>query len=1426
MKNNSVILTLLCFAFTYSLFAQSPGGVGKTDMSLWVRGDYGVSNSGTLTWSDDSGLGNNAFQPTAGAQAAQSSTMNFNSTFTFDGNSDRFAIANKSYPANESISQLYTFVVYKTDFNNTSYSTNWSFLDFDRSETFNFYVHGNGRLAMSYQSGGTRDLVANTTSNDNNAHIGTFIFNNAVTDESIMRLDGNIDYEEDITSSNIVTLSNRFGFIGDGSEAGAENGGANNIYYDGEIAEIIFYEQNALSAADIQKIESYLAVKYGITLNQSFGSYVNASNVTIWNNLTYWNDIAGIINDSSTGALNQRVTQSNSQDQLTVATTNDYTTLNNDVSRADLPLGSSLLFGNNGNNTGVQVFDAGSSDLILNRKWYFTEVGETGSVYLAMPKSVFNGESIDLIVSTDDTFDNSDTRIPMSSDATHFYTSVNVNDGDRVSFIIKDNFAPGGVLGASLWYKANNGVTLSGGNVEAVADQTGNANNLLQPSAANRPSNADLMNFNPTFTFDGSSDRLPIENKNYTSADNLNQVYVWTVYATTFSDASQASNSYDTTNWAFLDFDRSEWFNTSVSGDGRLGFYYHPSGSTIVDNKAPTITNNGIPHIGGFTFDLNDVNETTIRLNGAVDLVADRTNLALNSNNTRYGFVGDGSEATSFNGTSNNSYYSGDISEVIYFENQVLSTAKIETIESYLAIKYGITLNQTTPTNYYASDWDGTSGTVIWNAADNSAYNNDIAGIGLDERSDLNQRISKSQNTDALVTFALDNDFVSANNASSRTTDHATNLSFMSWGNNNEPMTWSATGATDCSNKRLNRIWRIDETGSVGTVYISVPDDSSTEPSKLPTEDTSLYLITKQSDSDFTTGATMTELTLNGTRWELPAGIDFADGTYFTFETLRATKTAVGSDWSTAADWSPASVPTAIDNVVIPTGIDMAIAASSVVEANQIKVEAGASLTVNTGAALTANCDVVLESVSTSYSSLILDGSILGAVIYNRHINAAATSGNATTFNDLVSAPLTGETFGNFRAANSNILSGTIGGNPAFLFGPYNSTTNVYVNYGPGDDASTLDAGVGYRTGSTDNGTYAFSGTVETSTVTVPVVTSSNLNWNLIGNPYPSYLSVQDFLNDTNNQTIMNNGTYYGIYGYDGAAHDGWTIYNLANTTSTTAITPGQGFFIATEPNVSGSIRFEPVMRTTGNTDDFIVGRSASSPLTYLKLKTNTSDDLYKTAFYFNSNSTLGLDVGYDAVTWHENISDFALYSNLVEGNEGQPYAIQSLHDSDLNNVTIPLGVHSNAGESLTFSIDESTLPMHTEVYLQDALLNTFTLLTTADYTITPANDLSGTGRFYLNISNTALSTNDLTKDALEIYNDPNSTVLVVNGVLQSKASIALIDMQGRVVTTQDLSLHVNSQSVAFKTISAGVYIAKIYGDNYSKSQKVMFYNK
>ena len=537
--------------------------------------------------------------------------------------------------------------------------------------------------------------------------------------------------------------------------------------------------------------------------------------------------------------------------------------------------------------------------------------------------------------------------------------------------------------------------------------------------------------------------------------------------------------------------------------------------------------------------------------------------------------------------------------------------------------------------------------------------------------------------------------------------------------------------------------------------------------------------------------------------------LDSTDGEFedYTINVIGSVTYTYANGWSE----DPNGVATLNDDIIIASG-DTTI--NSNTTCNSVTVHAGAGLTINTGFVLDTNNGLALESSSTSYSSLILDGTVFGTLTYERHVNI---NGSGTTgSNDLISAPLTGQAFNDFATANPNILNnGT-----QYLFGPFDKTTGAYLIY-TSSETTTLDAGIGYRAGSSDNGTFTFTGTANNSTVSVDIINAGPIEpaeqeWNLVGNPYPSYLNVQAFLNhdvdDTasvvTNLQLFNAGTA-AIYGYDGTALDDWTIYNLANTTSSTVIAPGQGFFVSADATNAPlyDLEFTPAMRRTGASDDFIVGRNAE--LIYVKLNASTSSNSYATEIYFNNNSSLGFDLGYDAALFGTT-PDFAIYSNLVQDNNGEPMNLQSLNSSNLTEVTIPLGVNANQGEKLTFSIVNMTLPTSVYVYLDDTVANTTTLLNNSDYVFTPTTDLSGTGRFFLRTSEDALSTIDNSYDTLNIFALNNEKELVVKGQLKDNTVLSLYDIQGREVLTAQLDNSSLDNRIDTSELSAGVYIVNV----------------
>jgi len=250
-----------------------------------------------------------------------------------------------------------------------------------------------------------------------------------------------------------------------------------------------------------------------------------------------------------------------------------------------------------------------------------------------------------------------------------------------------------------------------------------------------------------------------------------------------------------------------------------------------------------------------DATNSSLRLNGANDAV---------KNISAAGPFSDGG----FNGrmTLGNNYTFNlpakiDMAEVIFF-NTKLSPADINKVESYLAIKYGFTLDQTTAQNYTASD--GT--TVTWDATANSAYKRDIIGLGRDDNATLYQKQSRNNTLADAVTLSLGNIMIdNAANTSTLPTD----LSFLTSGHNGLGMTFSVPNAPQGLSQRLARVWKAQQTNFTNQVKISF--ESSMLPASVPVSSIRLLI---DDDGDFSNATVVNTGVVNNGRLEF-AGQDF-----------------------------------------------------------------------------------------------------------------------------------------------------------------------------------------------------------------------------------------------------------------------------------------------------------------------------------------------------------------------------------------------------------------------------------------------------------------------------------------------------------------------------------------------------------------------
>ena len=133
-----------------------------------------------------------------------------------------------------------------TTYNSSGWTDNWAWIDFDRSEVFNFFPHGDGRIAFAGKDGVNDyfDRFSVGKVNDGQWHLASCVYSSSGKYLKLY-IDGALD--STFTFSNAEYLgdrSRRFGFIGEGSEASSENqsGGRNNRYHDGKIGRLTLFK--------------------------------------------------------------------------------------------------------------------------------------------------------------------------------------------------------------------------------------------------------------------------------------------------------------------------------------------------------------------------------------------------------------------------------------------------------------------------------------------------------------------------------------------------------------------------------------------------------------------------------------------------------------------------------------------------------------------------------------------------------------------------------------------------------------------------------------------------------------------------------------------------------------------------------------------------------------------------------------------------------------------------------------------------------------------------------------------------------------------------------------------------------------------------------------------------------------------------------
>ncbi len=480
-----------------------------------------------------------------------------------------------------------------------------------------------------------------------------------------------------------------------------------------------------------------------------------------------------------------------------------------------------------------------------------------------------------------------------------------------------------------------------------------------------------------------------------------------------------------------------------------------------------------------------------------------------------------------------------------------------------------------------------------------------------------------------------------------------------------------------------------------------------------------------------------------------------------------------------------------------------------------LTIDPNGKLTVNDGGALTVSDALNNNSIATDFviengGSLITEGTVSGSATVKREI--AANLGW-----HLLSSPVSYQEIcdGTFAPLLANF---TTTPSTNYDFYKWNSlcrplcwlnlrNTDLTLNATDFGALPKFDVKAGYLVAyGTDFPTAkVFTGTPNTGdqTFSLTITPSSVLNWNLVGNPYPSAVDW-DLVTGKSN---LADGYYY-VYNENKAGGAGYESY-LDATHKTPGVNgkipPMQGFFV----NASGNSIGMPNTARTHETDTWL----KENPANKIALTMSNGTNYDETYILFESNGKIGSD-WYDASKMLTMDKQVPQIYTMVSGD--QKTLINTM-PIITNPITIPVGIvaPSNGNYSIKVSGIENFSSL-TGLVFEDLKMNIKqNVLQNPIYQFTATGN-EDAGRFLLHFNGDLTNPNG--ENPIKIYSSEKTINIFCASGLQN-GRIILTNMLGQQILSQNLI----DQPLNQITVNAvkGYYIVKVQSDNSVKTAKI-----
>ena len=728
----------------------NPGGISN-GLHVWLKANVDITKDASnrvSQWSDQSMEDNDAIQANTSAQPIFVETyQNYNPAINLDG-SDRLQLPNTIIGTGNTSYSIFSIAT-KSDATNDN-----PIIGIGQSispSTPDQIVHEYD--ATQFEASWANSGLFGGLVQENNQSLGLFTSTYDPANNPTRSL-YQLGTQVASTPGTNLSLNPSENYIGSRNVPSAPGG---YLWYTGFINEAIVFDR-ALSLSERNKVESYLAIKYGMTLDNTaggaFGDYLLSDNILAWDaseNSSYHNDVIGICEDSDSG-LSQKQSKEHDDglilyiDALVANNAANMGSITNDF--------STIMVGNDAGSYYAEPSNASylekpaAIESRFDREWKITNTNFADDYSLQ-----FNWEGDEL------NFDIADVRLLIDDDG-DFTDATILADGAGISIVqgsiiisgigtaeIPLNatryvtiasvdlmqtslefpvFTPGGVVNnLQIWLKAddNGGVNNDGQIVNTWENKVGDDDfNIFSGDPTFKNDAANLLNFNPVIDFDG------------------NDFYINT------------ATDYNLTGAVAHIFGVSASFNSESPHQGRHPFIGANNGITgalefnmleSTDkmefgqyNIAPLVSQSIDRNRPGLFSAWRDMSGVSHFSDQGLQTIHTTTTSSFVSSNY---YIGASHNVGIFNGT---------IPEILVYNRALLAT-ELRRVESYLAIKYGFTLDNSAGGSF--GDYRLSDNSLVWDASLNGSYHHEVIGICKDYESNISQKQSKDHNDDLLI---------------------------------------------------------------------------------------------------------------------------------------------------------------------------------------------------------------------------------------------------------------------------------------------------------------------------------------------------------------------------------------------------------------------------------------------------------------------------------------------------------------------------------------------------------------------------------------------------------------------------------------------------------------------------------------------------